>query len=100
MDQSNILCYLIGMARQHSIRRMMPPHSKRLGRLLQLPGGRKHKPRSCAVVSNSGVLRAKHHGKRIDSADIVMRFNDAPTAQYEQMIGAPPPRNGSQNAKE
>mmetsp|Transcript_80 Transcript_80/g.112 ORF Transcript_80/g.112 Transcript_80/m.112 type:complete len:355 (-) Transcript_80:33-1097(-) len=33
--------------------------------------------KTCAVVSNSGVLLAHKHGAAIDAADVVFRFNDA-----------------------
>jgi len=41
----------------------------------------------CAVVSSSGVLGAYEHGPAIDSADTVIRFNDAPVAGYEKLVG-------------
>jgi len=33
--------------------------------------------KECALVSNSGVMLFHRYGKQIDSADMVMRFNDA-----------------------
>mmetsp|Transcript_63218 Transcript_63218/g.150769 ORF Transcript_63218/g.150769 Transcript_63218/m.150769 type:complete len:740 (-) Transcript_63218:59-2278(-) len=51
------------------------------GRLVQGP---RH---TCAVVSSSGVLQAHEHGADIDSADIVIRFNDAPTSGFESNVG-------------
>eukprot|EP00971_Amphidinium_carterae_P259978 5158196-Amphidinium_carterae.1 len=36
-------------------------------------------PRRCALVSNSGVLLNHKHGAEIDSAELVIRFNDAVT---------------------
>jgi len=41
----------------------------------------------CAVVSNSGVLKRHKHGKKIDEADTVIRFNDAPIEGYDDMVG-------------
>eukprot|EP00403_Amphidinium_massartii_P001257 CAMPEP_0178381750 /NCGR_PEP_ID=MMETSP0689_2-20121128/6147_1 /TAXON_ID=160604 /ORGANISM="Amphidinium massartii, Strain CS-259" /LENGTH=256 /DNA_ID=CAMNT_0020001949 /DNA_START=303 /DNA_END=1073 /DNA_ORIENTATION=- len=34
-------------------------------------------PKTCAVVSNSGVMLQHEHGGAIDASDIVFRFNDA-----------------------
>jgi len=42
---------------------------------------------SCSVVSSSGVLRAHSYGAAIDRADLVIRFNDAPTQGFEAMVG-------------
>mmetsp|Transcript_42830 Transcript_42830/g.98197 ORF Transcript_42830/g.98197 Transcript_42830/m.98197 type:complete len:372 (+) Transcript_42830:99-1214(+) len=39
--------------------------------------GMSERPKTCAVVSNSGVLLNHTHGKDIDAADLVFRFNDA-----------------------
>jgi len=41
----------------------------------------------CSVVSNSGVLGRHKHGKVIDTADMVLRFNDAPLEEYSQFVG-------------
>lgn len=44
--------------------------------------------RTCAVVGNGGVnLLDPHQGRAIDSADIVIRFNDGPTASFERFVG-------------
>merc|ERR1740117_2007284 len=43
---------------------------------------------TCAVVSSSGVLSAHHHGGFIDSADVVIRFNAAPTDGFESVVGS------------
>lgn len=42
---------------------------------------------TCAVVSSSGVLQRFQHGPWIDQADTVIRFNDAPVAGYEALVG-------------
>mmetsp|Transcript_29029 Transcript_29029/g.52882 ORF Transcript_29029/g.52882 Transcript_29029/m.52882 type:complete len:300 (-) Transcript_29029:46-945(-) len=42
---------------------------------------------SCAVVSSSGALLDHLHGADIDSHDIVLRFNGAPTLGYEEHVG-------------
>jgi len=41
----------------------------------------------CAVISSSGVLRRHHHGKEIDAAQMVLRFNTAPTDGFERFVG-------------
>jgi len=41
----------------------------------------------CALVSNSGVLLNHQHGKEIDEAEAVFRFNDAPTEPYKTNVG-------------
>jgi hypothetical protein len=43
---------------------------------------------TCAVVSNSGVLSKQEHGQDIDSADVVIRFNDAPLKHWEKNVGS------------
>mmetsp|Transcript_32052 Transcript_32052/g.75174 ORF Transcript_32052/g.75174 Transcript_32052/m.75174 type:complete len:330 (+) Transcript_32052:129-1118(+) len=40
--------------------------------------GKKKTAKTCAVVSNSGVMLHHKHGAEIDSADLVFRFNDGP----------------------
>mmetsp|Transcript_55060 Transcript_55060/g.101925 ORF Transcript_55060/g.101925 Transcript_55060/m.101925 type:complete len:369 (-) Transcript_55060:199-1305(-) len=43
---------------------------------------------TCAVVSNSGVLDLHSHGRNIDTADAVFRFNLAPAGQkYYDTVG-------------
>mmetsp|Transcript_27020 Transcript_27020/g.62417 ORF Transcript_27020/g.62417 Transcript_27020/m.62417 type:complete len:311 (+) Transcript_27020:87-1019(+) len=43
---------------------------------------------TCAVVSNSGVLLAHSHGRKIDDADVVFRFNDAPLGgDFAEAVG-------------
>ncbi|XP_056274803.1 CMP-N-acetylneuraminate-beta-galactosamide-alpha-2,3-sialyltransferase 1-like [Pseudoliparis swirei] len=44
--------------------------------------------RSCSVVGNSGNLKGAHYGGLIDSCDLVIRMNQAPTAGYEEDVGA------------
>jgi len=46
------------------------------------------KPRSCAVVSNSGMLIDRGLGSFIDSHDLIFRFNFAPTKGYEKDVGS------------
>jgi hypothetical protein len=46
-----------------------------------------HRLRSCAVVSNSGVLSRHNHGSVIDTADMVLRFNDAPLQKWSRFVG-------------
>mmetsp|Transcript_34506 Transcript_34506/g.78770 ORF Transcript_34506/g.78770 Transcript_34506/m.78770 type:complete len:751 (-) Transcript_34506:101-2353(-) len=51
-------------------------------------GSLMHGPRkTCAVISSSGVLQAHKYGTDIDGADIVIRFNDAPTKGFESNVG-------------
>jgi hypothetical protein len=51
-------------------------------------GGQRAHARSCAVVGSSGKLLYDRLGSEIDSHDVVVRFNDAPTAGYEPVVGA------------
>ncbi|KAM5293436.1 beta-galactoside alpha-2,6-sialyltransferase 1 [Ctenodactylus gundi] len=43
--------------------------------------------RRCAVVSSAGSLRSSHLGEEIDGHDAVLRFNAAPTANFQQDVG-------------
>jgi hypothetical protein len=47
----------------------------------------KGKKPKCAVVSNSGVLRQYRYEDAIDSADLVLRFNDAPLKSWKKFVG-------------
>nr|XP_056701180.1 CMP-N-acetylneuraminate-beta-galactosamide-alpha-2,3-sialyltransferase 2-like [Euleptes europaea] len=44
--------------------------------------------RTCSVVGNSGNLRNSKYGEKIDSHDFVLRMNKAPTAGFEEDVGA------------
>lgn len=40
------------------------------------------------MVGNGGVnLNDPHQGRAIDSADVVIRFNDGPTSTFERFVG-------------
>ena len=42
---------------------------------------------SCAVVASASSLKKYRYGKEIDSHDAVFRFNEAPTAGFEHLVG-------------
>ena len=42
----------------------------------------------CAVVGSSGIVLSYEHGKDIDSHDMVIRFNSAPTKGFEKHVGS------------
>eukprot|EP00899_Mesostigma_viride_P007433 jgi/Mesvir1/16691/Mv15087-RA.1 len=42
---------------------------------------------SCAIVGSSGILLNYRHADEIDSHDVVMRFNSAPTKHFESFVG-------------
>ena len=44
--------------------------------------------KSCAVVSNSGVLKKSGLGSEVDAHDVVFRFNNAPTKGYQKDVGS------------
>nr|XP_046183419.1 CMP-N-acetylneuraminate-beta-galactosamide-alpha-2,3-sialyltransferase 1-like isoform X2 [Oncorhynchus gorbuscha] len=44
--------------------------------------------RTCAVVGNSGNLKGSRYGALIDSSDVVIRMNMAPTSGYEEDVGS------------
>ncbi|NWY55894.1 SIA7D sialyltransferase, partial [Chionis minor] len=44
--------------------------------------------RRCAVVSSSGQMLGSHLGQAIDGQECVLRMNHAPTAGYEEDVGA------------
>lgn len=41
----------------------------------------------CAVVSSAGSLKSSQLGKEIDDHDAILRFNGAPTANFQQDVG-------------
>ncbi|XP_073660110.1 beta-galactoside alpha-2,6-sialyltransferase 1 isoform X3 [Tursiops truncatus] len=41
----------------------------------------------CAVVSSAGSLKSSQLGREIDDHDAVLRFNGAPTANFQQDVG-------------
>lgn len=43
---------------------------------------------SCAVVGSAGHLVGSGLGAKIDDAQVVLRFNEAPTAGFEEHVGA------------
>ncbi|CAD6998663.1 unnamed protein product [Ceratitis capitata] len=44
--------------------------------------------KTCAIVSSAGSLSGSKLGRFIDTHDVVMRFNDAPTHGYEGDVGS------------
>ncbi|CAH1984946.1 unnamed protein product [Acanthoscelides obtectus] len=42
---------------------------------------------TCAIVSSAGALKGSNLGKFIDSHDLVLRFNNAPTKGFEEDVG-------------
>ena len=44
--------------------------------------------KTCAVVGSSNVLSGAGHGAAIDAHDVVVRMNEAPTATFEEDVGA------------
>ncbi|KAJ3609663.1 hypothetical protein NHX12_024179 [Muraenolepis orangiensis] len=57
------------------------------GESLYLDGGA-DRCRSCAVVGNSGNLKGSYYGRIIDSNNLVIRMNKAPTRGFETDVGA------------
>lgn len=50
---------------------------------------RNEKPyKSCAIVASSKALKGKKLGMKIDSNEVVMRMNGAPTKGYEKDVGS------------
>jgi len=58
-----------------------------MGTLQPGPRVRKHYGR-CAIISSAGVLLHHQYGDEIDKADMVLRFNTAPTATFEKFVGS------------
>lgn len=48
---------------------------------------RTYRFRSCAVVGNGGGMRLMNLGRTIDSHDVVLRLNQAPTSAYRRFVG-------------
>ncbi|XP_041739696.1 CMP-N-acetylneuraminate-beta-galactosamide-alpha-2,3-sialyltransferase 1 isoform X2 [Coregonus clupeaformis] len=44
--------------------------------------------RTCAVVGNSGNLKGSRYGPLIDSSDVIIRMNNAPTSGFEKDVGS------------
>jgi len=42
---------------------------------------------TCAVVGSSGAMLSAERGTEIDQHDMVMRFNNAPTAGFQLFVG-------------
>ncbi|XP_011194502.1 beta-galactoside alpha-2,6-sialyltransferase 2 [Zeugodacus cucurbitae] len=83
-------CLLMDAAVKILRRRDPPFHNLELGKLFPKQKlFRKIKEiRTCAIVSSAGSLSGAKLGRFIDSHDIVMRFNDAPTIGYEVDVGS------------
>ena len=60
------------------------------GRFLKMDlSTRNTKPyKDCAIVASSKALKGKHLGMKIDSNEVVMRMNGAPTKGYEKDVGS------------
>jgi len=43
---------------------------------------------SCSVVGNSGCLLNQNYGSQIDNNEDVIRFNNAKTKGFEQLVGS------------
>ncbi|XP_050325683.1 type 2 lactosamine alpha-2,3-sialyltransferase isoform X3 [Bactrocera neohumeralis] len=73
------------------LRRRDPPfHNLEIGKLFpkQKLFRKINDIKTCAIVSSAGSLSGAKLGRFIDSHDIVMRFNDAPTIGYEIDVGS------------
>ncbi|XP_035613219.1 CMP-N-acetylneuraminate-beta-galactosamide-alpha-2,3-sialyltransferase 1-like [Oncorhynchus keta] len=44
--------------------------------------------RTCSVVGNSGNLKGSRYGPLIDSSDVIIRMNMAPTSGFEEDVGS------------
>lgn len=51
-------------------------------------GKLKRRWKDCAVVSNSGTLARKFNGDYVNEAELVFRFNSAPTTGWEMFVGS------------
>lgn len=51
-------------------------------------GNTQVKYKSCALVGNAGIARAAHFGASIDKHDVVMRINQGPSKNYEDIVGS------------
>uniref|UniRef100_A0A1A7XYS0 Beta-galactoside alpha-2,6-sialyltransferase 2 n=1 Tax=Iconisemion striatum TaxID=60296 RepID=A0A1A7XYS0_9TELE len=56
--------------------------------LEQLGKGPTNSFKTCAVVTSAGAILHSRLGKEIDSHDVVLRFNAAPTEGYERDVGS------------
>ncbi|KAI1278409.1 Beta-galactoside alpha-2,6-sialyltransferase 2 [Halotydeus destructor] len=50
--------------------------------------GRRATQRTCALVTSAGSLKGAKLGPEIDSHDLIVRFNNAPTEGFEEDVGA------------
>jgi|Transcript_68910 hypothetical protein len=73
--------------RQHDYNNQPSNHRNTIGNLFRYNASG-HNFRTCAVVSNSGVLRNHNHGAAIDATDLVIRFNDAPLHGWAHLVGS------------
>lgn len=76
--------------RAKTIRRKTSPfNTHKLGELLPKEKiFHKKRAKTCVIVSSAGSMAGSGLGDFIDSHDIVMRFNHAPTAGYETDVGS------------
>jgi len=44
--------------------------------------------KSCAIVGNSGILLRKQYGQLVDNHECIVRFNYAPTKEFEKHVGS------------
>ena len=66
----------------------MHDDATRLRGKLKLPS-RGRQFRACAVVGSSGALLHAQYGSRIDAADVIVRFNNAPAGgRFAPMVGS------------
>lgn len=54
----------------------------------QVKGKLSKRWKDCAVVSNSGTLSGKFNGDYVNTAELVFRFNSAPTIGHELFVGS------------
>jgi len=79
----DVVCYLLRIARQYNITSV----ANRSISLQSALAAKDLSGKTCAVVSNSGVMKLHRAADKIDAADVVMRFNWAPVKGFEEYVG-------------
>lgn len=85
---NELMCDLKNVSIRTIIRSDSPFNKMEMGKLLPKKGlFEKRHFNTCAIIASAGSLKNSNLGARIDSHDLVLRFNHAPTEGFEKDVG-------------